>query len=66
MQQRAACHGGSRFQGSSSSDFLFVFALTGHLLDPAEGSQVTGGGGLLEQLMEKEEREREEVSGEAG
>lgn len=26
--------------------------LTGHLLDPAEGSQVAGGGGLLQQLKE--------------
>lgn len=27
-----------------------ISGLTGHLLDPAEGAEVTGGGGLLEQL----------------
>lgn len=36
------------------------FGLTGHLLDPTEGSEVTGGGCLLKQLKsgQKEDREK--------
>lgn len=37
--------------------------LTSHLLDPAEGSEVTRGGRLLKQLMGRE-REKEEKEGE--
>ncbi len=53
--KRVHCCCSSWFRGSLSTDFW----LTGHLLDPAEGSEVTGGGCLLKQLMaRKKERER--------
>lgn len=43
---------------AAAAEFQEPFSgLTSHLLDPAEGSQVSGGGRLLEQLMEREERE---------
>lgn len=44
--------------GGTVKVYLLFFGLTGHLLDPAEGSEVAGGGCLLEQLMGKRERER--------
>lgn len=37
-----------------------VLLLTGHLLDPAEGAQVPGGGRLLEQLQDRKTGEGED------
>lgn len=49
---------------------VFFFPLTGHLLDPAEGSEVTRGGRLLKQLRRErkkgeKERKKEEKQSEA-